>query len=196
MIFHKPSKQAMVHPPKTGTITMHNFLRAAGWKALPNTHAKTERFIKDYPNLNDYTIYGFFRDPLKRFESAVLYVKRTPNVSKNFEKIVLQNGFDKTAEMTSYDTVVDIFLSLKDAMPVFFRPQTVWLDHPKVTTLDFDNFESELRRITGDYKNEIPVLNKSTDFGRSVITDKVREFVRDYYAADYQFAKDVLGKEY
>jgi hypothetical protein len=40
------------------------------------------------------------------------------------------------------------------------------------------------------------VLNKSTDFGRSVVTQKVKDFVREYYATDYQFAKDVLGKEY
>jgi len=53
-----------------------------------------------------------------------------------------------------------------------------------------------LTRVVATFDEPMPVLNKASDFGRSVITDKVRDFVSNYYAADYQFAKDVLGKEY
>jgi hypothetical protein len=61
--------------------------------------------------------------------------------------------------------------------------------------LDFDNLESELHRIT-ETTFPLEQLNAAGDSWRSEITDKVRSFVREYYAADYALAKDRLGKEY
>jgi hypothetical protein len=77
-----------------------------------------------------------------------------------------------------------------------FRPQYLWFDTPNVIALDYQNFEYELRRITNNYAQPIQNYNVSTNFGRSVITQKVKDFVREQYAADYALIKDRLGKEY
>jgi hypothetical protein len=113
-----------------------------------------------------------------------------------FEKVIAEAGFNKTRESICYDEVIDLFPLLLRRFDRFFSPQSTWLDFPNVTTLDFENLESELKRIAGHHDKAVTRYNASTDFGRSVITDKVRNFVRDYYAADYDFAKNVLGKEY
>ena len=42
----------------------------------------------------------------------------------------------------------------------------------------------------------VPRENATTDWGKSVITDKVRAFVREYYAADYALAQERLGKDW
>lgn len=196
MIFNKTTKQAFVHPPKTGTHSIRAFLKALGWKGIPKTHLRTDQLIAEYPNLNDYTIYGFLRDPLLRFESAVLHLKRAPEAKNYFENVLRDNGVTDSLETVSYETVISVFPKLAERLPAFCHQQAVWLDHPKVTILDFDNLEAELRRITGNTTQPMESLNTATDFGRSEITQAVRDFVREQYAADYALAKDRLGKEY
>jgi hypothetical protein len=199
MVFNKATKQAFVFPPKTGTITCLHFLISCGWKRLPNPHQYTAAFVEAYPSLKDYSLYGFFRDPLKRFESSVLFLKQVPTLklTENYvEKVIAEAGIDKTRESISYEEVIDLFPLLMRRFDRFLAPQSTWLDFPNVTTLDFENLESELKRIAGHHGKAVTRYNASTSFGRSVITDKVRSFVREYYAADYDFAKNVLGKKY
>jgi len=196
MIFNKDKKIAFVLPYKTGTTTIVKFLEPLGWKVISSTnrHPTTEILFNQFPNLNNYTVYGFLRNPLLRFESAVLTMKRLKTVSFFKQKI---EEIGKTVELISYDEIVDLFPVYKDGgIGLFANLQSQWLDHPKVTILDFDNFESELRRVTGYTTQPITRENVSTNFGKSVVTDKVRAFVREYYAADYALAKDRLGKEY
>ena len=191
MVFNKATKQAFVHPPKTGTHTTQNFLKAIGWKTLPMTHARTERLIRDYPNLNDYTLYGFLRDPLLRFESVILHLKRMFGVHPIFEKVLRDNGVTDSLEAVSYETVISVFPKMAEALPAFCHQQAAWLNHPKVTVLDFRNMEAELRRITGNNEQPLVRYNTSTDFGRSVITPAVEEFVRQQYADDYVLASKI-----
>lgn len=178
MYFHKEKKIAFVFPPKCGTHTTNNFFERLKWHRLPQVHENLEFFANKYPNLNQYKVYGFFRNPLLRFESGVRYARRTIPL-----------------DCDSYDTVIDQFAELEGRLLAFVRPQVHWLADPRVTPLDFDNLESELHRVTGE---SMPIvhLNAAGDSWRSVITDKVRAFVREYYAADYALAKDRLGKTY
>lgn len=193
MVFNKGKRIAFVFPPKTGSISTGSFLKSIGWKSLPYKHLETKIYLDELPNLNNYTIYGFLRNPLARFESAILHLKRDSEID-DFVHIIESNG--KHVETVSYDEIVDLFPAIIQKLPIFLGLQSKWLSHPKVTVLDFDNLESELRRITGDTTTPMPTYNVSDGFGKSVITDKVRAFVREYYAADYALAKDRLGKEY
>jgi hypothetical protein len=196
MVFHKTTKKAFVFPTKTGTFTAMHFLKNIGWKFLGGPHQFYEFFAEKYPNLYQYQVYCFFRNPLARFESAILHVKQMPYSGSDFQGVIDKNKISKTVETISYDEVIDIFSQVSETFEMLFKPQVAWLAHSNIQALDFDNYEAELRRVTENADQPIVRYNTSTDFGRSVITDKVREFVRDYYAADYQFAKDVLGKEY
>lgn len=196
MVYNKQIKVAFVCSPRTGSTTLHSYLNGQGWFRLKEKHHSLEALVKLYPNLTEYKTYGFFRNPLARFESCVLYAKQEKFFAKVFEYRLFKSNVNKTSEEVTYDDVVDRFNEIFDFGGFLFKPQTFWFDDPRVTALDFHNMRLELERIIGPLPEEIPTLNKSSDFGRSVITDKVRDFVRNYYATDYQFAKNVLGKEY
>lgn len=196
MIFNKATKQAFICPTKVGTFTTIHFLRSTGWKTLGGPHQFLTELADRYPNLLQYQVYCFLRNPLARFESGILHIKQMPYTRNNFQKFLDDQGSGKTVEKISYDEVVDIFPALSIKFEMLFKSQTAWFTHPNIQALDFQNMEAELRLVTGNTDQPLVRYNTSTDFGRSVVTDKVRAFVREYYAADYQFAKDVLGKEY
>lgn len=200
MIFNEVTKQAFVFPPKTGTHTVKEFLKTRNWqehKAL-DWHSFTNVAFEKFPELKNYVIYGFFRNPLTRFESGVLFIKQHVMSNYYFSELLRNNRVQKCVEEISYDDIVDLFdlVNTHDFFKILFSPQVLWLDHPKVTVLDFNNFEYELRQIAKDLTTPIMSRNVSRNFGKSVITDKVKSFVKDKYAHDYQFAKSIFGKGY
>lgn len=198
MWFNKPTKQAFIFPTKTGSVTARNFLKNIGWRNISDQMTPPSVLIDKYPNLASYSIYGFVRDPLARFESAILFLKQIETHMDNFNKAIEESGINVSKNEISYDQVVDIFPVLREfsVSNAVFTPQHLWFDAPNVTVLDYENLEPDLRRITNNYDTPMDSYNVSTDVGRSVITQKVKDFVREYYAADYALIKDRLGKEY
>lgn len=193
MVFHKESQQAFVFPTKCGTCTVMNFLHNCGWKNVGNNHFPAEWFIEKYPNLKNYQIYAFVRDPVLRFESGVLHIKQVSRSQSIFDKFLSDQNIAKNWESVSYEDLIPAFSAKHKKFSVIFDPQVKWHQAPNVKALDFNNMEAELRRITGNADQPLVRYNTSTDFGRSKITQTVRDFVRDYYAADYALAKDRLG---
>jgi hypothetical protein len=190
MFFNKETKQAFVFPPKNGTMSTRTFLGSIEWHGKHPIHGTTADLIKKYPALLEYKIYGFYRDPIKRFESSILYLKQVPITHRGELK-------DLLGCTSVEDAPYEVFASDKflEAMPEFFNKQVEWFDHPKVTALDFNNLEAELRRITGNTTQPMPHKNKNSDFGRKEITPAVVEFVKKHYAEDYEFARRVLKIE-
>lgn len=193
MFFHKASQRAFVFPAKCGTYTVMNFLHNCGWKSVGNNHFSAEWFIEKYPNLQNYEIYAFVRDPVLRFESGILHIKQITRSRSIFEKFLIDQGISKTWETVSYEDLIPVFSAMHKKFSVVFDPQVKWHQAPNVRALDFNNMEAELRRITGNSDQPLVRYNTSTDVGRSEITQTVRDFVRDYYAVDYALAQDRLG---
>lgn len=193
MKFDKASMQAFLFPPKCGSQTAMRFLDECGWKSTHQAHAVPEFLIKKYPNLRNYRIYAFFRNPLARFESAVLYAKQAGLYHKLMDEFLLNQNINKTRETVSYDDIVDVFPAVKQTFGIIFKPQVDWYQVPNVTPLNFNNYESEIRRITGNAEIPLVIRNKSTKFGKSVITQKVIDFVRNEYADDYRLWDTLNG---
>jgi hypothetical protein len=187
MVFNRQTKQAFVLPPKTGTSTIESLLRSLGWKLLEQRHSKLEDMLINYPNLNNYKIYGFLRNPLMRFKSAIRAAVAAEDAQAVLEEIT---DPEETFSIKFPKKEYKVFANL------FFEPQFNWLNNPKITILDFDNFEKELRKILNDENKPIPKLNASRNFDSVEISQSVRDFVRQKYAVDYALAKDRLGKEY
>lgn len=186
----------MFLPPKTGTQTARAFLKNAGWHVIMPEHSYPETHLATYSNLSNYKYHIFLRNPLNRFVSNVLFLKQHKNGGRIFQNILDENQVSTTLEAFTYDQFVDLFVKFKNNFEMMLAPQSRWATLPGTEVLDFDNYEAEIRRISGDYTNPLVVQNKSTDFGRSVVTQKVIDFVRQEYVADYALAKDRLGKEY
>lgn len=183
MLFDKQSKQAFMFPPKCGTHTVSAFLRNCGWKLVKEQHFVLDQLVKLYPNLSNYQIYVFVRDPLLRFESAILHVKQKQrDVFANF---LSKHGIEKPVEDISYEELIPLFPALSRQFAWIFDPQSKWHQGSNIKALDFRNMEAELRRITGNTEQPLTIYNASTHVGRSVITPVVEEFVRQQYADDY-----------
>lgn len=196
MLFDKEKKLCLFEPTKTGTRTAQNFLRNIGWVFLPPDHGYPDDYLAKYPNLANYKAYCFLRNPIDRFVSAILYLKQQPPCALRFKQVIDENGIAATVETLSYDQFVDHINQFKAKFPIMLEAQSRWMTLPGTEVLDFDNYEAEIRRISGDYNSPLGVMNKTTDFGKSTVTQKVIDFVRQEYAADYALAKDRLGKEY
>lgn len=183
MLFKKDKKIAFVLVPKCGSTSISRFLFSIGFarlthSTLPNHHhIKYRDALSAYPNLSKYTTHGIFRDPLARFVSGI-------------------NSVKNSTLPVEYDNYTDINF-LRNLNPVIFERQVDWLDHEHISVLPFSNLEQEvLSTVSGlDGEKKLLWLNKTTT-PELPISDAVKKFVRDHYAIDYQFAKDVLGKEY
>lgn len=197
MLFHREKKLCMFLPPKTGTTTAQAFLKNSGWHYLMPQHVYPEVLLERHSNLVKYKYYAFLRNPLKRFVSCMMFTKQREGGFEILTKIIEEQQLGCTVEDMTYDQFVDNFSLIKEKTPsVVYEAQSRWMTLPGTEILDFDNYEAEIRRISGDYVSPVIVQNKTTDFGKSVVTQKVIDFVRQHYAADYALAKDRLGKEY
>jgi len=186
VLFHKPTKTAFVLPPKNGTTSLMVFLRKLDFKYVPNKnfeitnigHPFPNDLVKIHPNLLNYTVHGFFRNPLDRYVSIVKMYMRLGQLITPGHFINPKNDESKLPNE-------------------LLARQIEWFDHPKISVLDFDNYENEVVQIGKTYGySDLPVPKLNVGKFAVEVTSEIEEFVRDYYAADYQFAKDVLGKEY
>lgn len=161
------------------------------------------------------TIYAFWRDPVERFCSAVEFHKRClPNsfVQLFPERFVgidpHPRWFETDAETIDLDmrAVIDsvppleILAALSPPLVPgvlrqprggnlsFYRPQSEWLDDPRVTVLPFADYEAGLREIVdwfgGDGASvEIPQLN-ATARPLLALNLSEAELIQAYYRFD------------
>lgn len=183
MICFDKRKLIFVMPTKTGTHTLFDLFQSWGGKQVSEDfHLRIEDASEYIPDINSYTAYGFFRNPLERFLSAVRYLKQGYSWKElNFS---LQELYD-----AKYDFFVDQFDLYNQAIPRYLDPQVAWLQN--VNALDFSKFDLEvlkIARMIGISKVSIPVLN-STVPRAEVPSAKVIDFVNSYYAEDFRFGK-------
>ena len=165
-------------PARTGSTTFDYLLEEFGTKRIRDMHRHEfpKTILEAYPKFADYKRYGFFRNPLDRFISAVKHIKKNPHP--------MMEGIS----FKDYPRVAD---------PKFFAKQVDTLEGCEL--LDFDNYDAEIAKIADlfGYKRTlfIPKSNTSSDVTVEVDNDTT-EFVRDYYAGDYKLALDVFNKTY
>ena len=170
MIFCKERKIAFFLPPRTGSASLIYILSNVGFSITAYRHIFYSKALEIYPQLSNYKLYGFFRNPEDRFVSAI-----------------------KACERTKTENIREVF----NNYIFLFNPQTNFLVQPHVTVLDFDNYEDELVKVVGDSVKGCSAIraNESTskDFVRS---KELKFYVQQAYAADYEIGMKVLGKRY
>jgi hypothetical protein len=225
MLFNKEQKVCFYEPNKTGSTTARMFLAKLGWNFLRPIHGTPDQFVQKYPALSEYKSFVFFRDPLGRFMSIVHSIKRgadtlhmdafrtnensaqttnpSGDVLRTWADVIAdispKDDPEKTLSNFTYEDVVNNFDKFQPDFGMAFRPQISWMNAPNLEVLDFDNYESELRRISGAADPDaypIALLNVSPNKYRGEVTPAVIDLVRTIYAEDYKFAKEMLGKEY
>lgn len=178
MIFFKQHKVCFAFPPKTGTSTAEAFLlKASGCTRLQHRHHLPSS-LKDTAVLNEYKIYSFLRNPLDRTVSCF-------------------KSYMRAFSYSNYDEFIDNFDKHIKSDNLVFLPQAAWFKSANVIALDFDSYESEIRKATvGLGLDDVPViaLNQSpkTD---ALVTEKVVNFVKTKYAEDCALWKARFGKD-
>ena len=173
MMYKRDSQLAFVLIPKCGSTTLRHILNWNGFKVLT----------------------GFEKDSAADFHHVSYQecVRKYPNLRNYRTYGIFRNPLDRFVSAMNYAIARN--MPIRKGLP-FFRPQMEWLDAQSVSVIDFENFEQGVKDALGGVSITVPHLNKSAKSGAYEVTDEVAAFVRDRYAVDYQFAKDVLNKEY
>lgn len=181
MYYDTQRKLVFVMPTKTGSQTLLSLLKSWGLSSIEgDMHTK----LKDIPDIQSYTVYGFFRNPLDRFLSSLRYIKE-----RRIASIILDIPYE-TVSAYSYDQFVDNFQLLNSKLNYYFDPQVEWLEGANL--LDFNKFDLEILRVARMFDVQqvnIPVMNDTVPVNE-VPSQKVIDFVQSYYAADYQLGRE------
>lgn len=172
-------KTILLFAQKTGTHTLRQILVDYGKRAVVNDPAVNEHpslvnFLEDKPfiqaEINQYTVYAFYRNPIEKFLSFVAWH------TKNYGIPV-------------YPTVMDYYEEQG-----YFAPQVRWLksDLTEIQLLDYANFESEVRKILPSLgipaDATIPTINASGNERKpSDCSTEEIAFLRELYKDDYEF---------
>lgn len=191
MYYDTQRKLAFVMPPRTGTTMFSRLLTEWGVTAHQHKHCKPPEAQID--GLNEYVIYGFFRDPLDRYLSLVRYFQMSvekPEIIKVAKEKFANVGLTiEQVVNASYDDFVD-FPETNLAVPFYFDPQVDWLANAQL--LDFNNYTQEVLRVArmlGQNQVQIGVLNDSPQ-SNEIPSQKVIDYVQLRYADDYRLGRE------
>jgi len=198
MIYLAEPKMAFGMPLRTGSTTFATLLKEWGAAEFPNPsrkHAYLCDVIKSMPEIVDYKLYGFMRNPLDRYLSIIRYMQKS-EIAHFFAHelgISIQEFYSLTPN--SLHTLLAPNLDkINTKITAFFAPQTAWLKDAEL--LDFENYELEILKIArflGKTHVTIPHLNATNN--KEPATDEVKDFVQSYYADDCTLWKERFGRE-
>jgi len=212
MIHDADKKLLLLLPPKTGSQTLRSLFISRYGNDIPRhfyshiSYNDITNILTDI-NIDEYTIYGFYREPVARFMSTFKYFQRQINGSikfraedgedKDLKRVykALYNDEDTTRDPASI-TIDDVLNAVENQTLVgpvldLFLPQTRYLTN-KVTLLDFEDFENNAKMLLGlfgmDNTRVIPKDNdtNSSDY-LSDLTEAQIAKIKELYAIDYAF---------
>ena len=191
---------AFAFPAKTGSTTAVKFISnfRGATKVLPQKHLLPSEVVKDYPQIKDYRIFCFVRNPVDRFVSAMCMNGTEPLLKD------LANAICKSDDLDIDEFLRKYFLNgfLGNARHESFRrymflSQAKYFQGFDVTALDFDDYENELRKATKDLeldKVEVTRENEGNLDMKQSLASKVKSFVRAEYAEDYRLWEEKFGR--
>lgn len=180
MYYDPQRKLAFVFPIRTGSTTLYKILGDSGLIPIPDAkHIFIDDAIIKIPELKDYAVYGFFRDPVDRFLSIKRYLFQ---IVKNTVQRMNPVGLE-FLEKEDYENATA-------KLHLYFTPQTKWLNN--ATLLDFRNYTPEVLRVMKmlDVKQVSIAVNNWTENSDEVPSQRVIDFVQSYYADDYRLGRE------
>lgn len=139
-------------------------------------------------NIEQYTSYGFFRDPVDRFLSILRHMQQQYSAYKGLVKDI--GLASNQIKLLGYDELVDLFPKYENTFPFFMHTQTAWLANAQL--LDYRNYVPEILRVarmldvTQVY---VEIMNETENPGIAP-SKKVIDFVQSQYADDYRLGRE------
>lgn len=201
MLLCKTRKIGVFFPPKTGSSTISELFKGVNLD-VNSHHHKRDPEVSDPEN---YTFYGFYRDPIERYLSGLNYTKRL-----NYGMLeILQFFYSERiscARNPSYADLTDEQKFMIDSLHpmeyfrkfvktqnagIVFGNQINWLGKFDVNLLDFRDFENQVKFLCEQFDMKIDTVPKINE---SKAKHKVSELsasdiqeLKDFYAVDYDF---------
>lgn len=202
MIFFEEKKIAFLFPARNGSTSAVDFLRKSKLKyvALSNRHISLKEAKNCYPQIKDFIIYCFFRNPIERVASCITYELNNIN-AKNIIRV-----FNNNVKEKDYKNFLDVYFKNKVQSFVagrYFLPQwSYYLNNANVKVLDFNNYESELRIASKNLDLENIKIEKENGskyeaFGinKSEFIYWLTPYMKNYYADDCKFMYENFGRK-
>lgn len=218
MILDVDSKRAIMLNPKTGTMTLADiFAKYSNLKVI-HDHTRLSVLKEKAPDdYCEYKVYSFYRNPIDRFISGFNYSKsgRVPSFTNYIALLyrdkkvpMFTNLYNRNIqELTDciQDLTISEFLNPKDDRiyecvmqmdsSFLLEKQVSFCDHPNITLLDFDNYESNIRFLLDEFgldpTIDIPHLNSIGEQEQSLLTPTDIDKIKRIYKNDYEFFKSV-----
>jgi hypothetical protein len=194
MVIFKDHKVAFLFPPKTGSTTAAKFLmNSKDAVVFDDRHATPIRAIKLEPNLSEYKVYSFLRNPAERFISGVLMFKEykyTQQLMKIFSR----------DDIADYKDFIEVYYERhknQNFANLLYPQATYFNTDLEVIALDFDNYGPELRKATvGLGLDDFPIgwENKGAYDGKKEMAEKVISYVKTKYAEDCELWFQKFGR--
>lgn len=158
MIFCEEKRIAFVFPAKTGSTAARHFFNQSKINVFFDDfslrHATADEAKFKYPFLKDFTFYAFCRNPIDRFVSSLFESLAIPTI----KRLVLLGSKDTVGGMHEFMNVY--YERHKSFVEVFAKPQVHYFQDKAVIPLDFDLYESELRKVSSNLGMEDVVIEK------------------------------------
>lgn len=199
MIISDSHKLLFVHVQKTGGVTLTNLLKSQldDVRSNDKRHVPLQRILTKEPDLADYWIFGFVRNPWDRMVSWWSMIENWKAYSerKGIDIEDRWNEFWRTS--STYRDFEQFVMEGTEAFPRLRRPQ---IDYLRTGTRTAD-FIGRTERLDDDSRFALEHFGLSTE-GLSHDNKSKRTGYRDYYNATTRakvaelFAKDVRTFDY
>ena len=194
MILFKDQKVAFLFPPKTGSTTaLEYLLHCKDAVSIGHKHTAVKQALRTEPNLRDYTVYAFLRNPAEWLISGLLMFREHYYINNFVKALERDDVFD------SKDFAEVYYIRHKNLHPLnTLAPQIKYFNGDlNVIALDFDNYESELRRATqGLGLDDVAIgwENKGVHDSKKAMAKKVISLVKSEFADDCALWQERFGK--
>lgn len=197
MILDAERKIAIFLTPKTGSTSLHTLLSQANPTVCKHKHTTIKEFQQQYNTLDiqGYSFYGFYRDPVDRFISALNQIK-----ARSIKQYFLRLGVAESA--ITQESISEELLEKLGQFTierhvgqsgyggnVLFQPQINWLDLPEINLLNFASYEQEATKLATLFGIDpivIPTENQTT-LVETIPSVEQRDLIVAAYSADYEF---------
>jgi hypothetical protein len=223
MILCNRKKIGIFFPNKTGSSYIYEIFRKnklfLSLDDLTHDHINYPTLVSRYrfQNFEDYRFYCFYRNPIERFISGYMYMKRTEYThflhyfyGKQYSSmpathylkvpyISLSEKLKEKIEKISFSDFLENCKLLYNKAYIrigygVFYKQINWLNHPNINLLDYRNFQEESNTLFSMFrltKPELPKINESirfkTDPNIENLSSEEISQIKDIYKDDYDF---------
>jgi len=203
VVDQKQEEYGFVHIPKTGGTSVINFLK----KNYPNYFVCSRFKNKPYHSLTTKDIsnpIAIVRCPFDRFLSSYKYWKYGPangpwvNAYRHSEKLNISiDEFIDTIQENAH------IINTPLTWYAHFHPQSKWIreeDYHKTIIINYkpdlqDSIMSLIKYLNLESPdNRLEKINTSRDCN-IILTDKVRDYIKEYYAKDFELIDNILSRK-